>query len=168
MSDNAKFCMECGVNLSDFSSSGVKVRESVGSVNISPTFMSSNSELDEDICPKCGFKMKEVSGKYKDSLDVNDIDIKYEVYIRTDAYVCPKCKYKCLYSEKGVRFSVTSKKCLCGEVLTYQEGVWPFDNKVYCKKCGSNSNGYSPFQRKWEERIPVKRALKNIGWEPLF
>ena len=50
MSDNAKFCMECGANLNDYSNKGLNVEDSiiqrsqvgaagVGNVNVNPTMI---------------------------------------------------------------------------------------------------------------------------------
>lgn len=177
MSDNAKFCMECGAKLEDYTSSSSKISDSViqrsrigsagvGSVNISPNIAYSNSENEEDLCPKCGFKMKKSSGNFVGDVIFNGVKIPYSLRIGSDAqsYVCAKCKYKCIFSTTGVNLEVKEIRCICGGDKVYHKGI--AHREWMCVKCGRTET-QTTFEYEFRDFI-LPKVLKNEGYDVIL
>jgi Zn-finger nucleic acid-binding protein len=183
MYDNAKFCMECGAKLSEYTSVHPELNDniiqrsavgaaSVGNVNIS-AFDKSRASKTGDICPNCGFEMKDSQGGYDYVMKYkvkngNIVDVKTKIGI--NGKICPKCKYKCVYSANAINIYPTYVEMCpsCGGGIDWGAcAVW--NKKVRCTKCGKKydkSDEYDDFNFSLEER--EKEAAENLGWTLLF
>lgn len=197
MSDNAKFCMECGAKLSDYSSGGVNIGDglvqrsqvgaaSVGNVNISPIISTAKHVREKDTCPKCGFTMRKLTGKTTHEISANGkttvLTISYENTFDEsimEAYVCPKCKYKCIYSLKktdydwnthlGKDYSGNNLPCpKCGSSISIfvHKTFWRNDKYEFCEACGWKGI-LGETERIWKTEVPLKKALQLAGYDIL-
>lgn len=179
MSDNAKFCMECGAKLTDFSSGGVKINDnviqksqvgvaSVGNVNISPVISNYNDsslvKSDKDLCPKCGFKMKIVNDKFKVAeAYCNDIIVAIYAEGQKLGQLCIKCGYKYLDDPKFI------SKCYClDEYFIYRKEAGMLSSGgMKCTKCGKWWS-HDEFMEKTTiclKKVDLKNELINLGWD---
>lgn len=194
MSDNVKFCMECGAKLSEYTSSGVDMHDSVvqrsqvgaasvGNVNISPVIAGfGNKESEEastvEKCPKCGSAMREITGVTTHEISYGHIKTILTMHHKfCDSYICPKCRYKRIYSLEIVRYGL------------YREGggIYLGNGRRICPECGGDVKPDSNYryyvcerckwrdrnddkctEEHWEKLIPLKQALQLAGYDVLF
>lgn len=100
---NDIFCINCGEMIVNSNNGSMNLKDNIiqkshfGHVVISQTNYSS---LPEYICPKCNFKMAKIHGVVDGTINIDGVNVPYsiEIFENSDAYTCPKCRYKCIFS----------------------------------------------------------------------